>query len=215
MPKENYAGHILHNVKHDTLEGTPVLKQGKVTDSLEEEHYTPKEESSQPKQEATDHENPQNTKKTDPEFSIDRIKHSDSLMKLYTGCPNYGTFLFILNKSKHFHKGKITNSDLTTAKNYQQSPSKPGCRGKPGPRSELNTENQLLLTLMKIWLDLHIEDLAFRFGVSVASVSHVISTWIEFLGRELEPLIYWPTVEETLSYNPKCFVGNLKKLKVL
>lgn len=100
VPKENYAGHILHNVKHDTLEGTPVLKQGKVTDSLEEEHYTPKEESSQPKQEATDHENPQNTKKTDPEFSIDRIKHSDGLMKLYTGCPNYGTFLFILNKNR-------------------------------------------------------------------------------------------------------------------
>ena len=140
-------------------------------------------------------------------------------MKLYTGCPNYVTFLFILNKVEpkvgklHFHKGKITNIDLTTTKNYQQSPSKPGCRGKPGPRSELNAENQLLMTLMKIRLDLHIEDLAFRFSVSAASVSRIISTWIEFLGRELEPLIYWPTMEQTLSYNPKCFVGNLKKVE--
>ena len=62
------------------------------------------------------------------------------------------------------------------------------------------------MTLMKIiWLDLHIEELAFSFGA--ASVSHIISTWIDFLSRELEPLIYWPTVEETLSHNPKCFVG--------
>lgn len=103
-------------------------------------------------------------------------------MKLYTGCPNYVTFLFILNKVEpkagklHFHKGKITNIDLTTTKNYQQSPSKPGCRGKPGPRSKLNAVNQLLLTLMKIRLDLHIEDLAFRFSVSAAFVSRIIST---------------------------------------
>ena len=119
-------------------------------------------------------------------------------MKLYTGCPNYGPFLFILNKVKpkvgklHFHKGKITDIHLTTPKNYQQSPSKPGCRGKPILRSELNAENQLLMTLMKIRQDLHIEDLAFRFGVSAASVnvSRIISIWIEFLSKELEPLIY-------------------------
>ena len=36
-----------------------------------------------------------------------------------------------------------------------------------------------------------------------------------FLGRELESLLYWPTEEETLSYTPKSFVGNLKRLKVL
>lgn len=95
---------------------------------MQEEYYTPKKESSQPKQEATDYENPQNTKKNHPEFSIDRIKHSDNLMKLYIGCPNYGTFLFILNKVEpkvgklHFHKGKITNIDLTTPKKLPAKP---------------------------------------------------------------------------------------------
>ena len=98
MLEENYPGD---NVKHGTLEGTPVLKQWKVTDSrLEEKHYTPKEESSQPTWKANDHENPKNTKKTDPEFSIDRIKHSDSLMKLYTGSPNYGTFFIYFKQSR-------------------------------------------------------------------------------------------------------------------
>ena len=152
------------------------------------------------------------------EFSIEKIKNSDNLMKLYTGCPNYQIFLLILNKGKpkvrklQFHKGKLTSNNINTTKNYQNSPTKPGCRGKQGPRGELNTENQLLLTLMKVRLDLHVEDLSFTFGLCKASVSRIISTWIPFLGMELQPLIYWPTVEETLSYTPICFVGNLKKV---
>ena len=159
-------------------------------------------------------EGPQVTKKitkTKSEFSIEKIKNSDNLMKLYTGCPNYQIFLFILNKVKpkvrklQYHKGKITSNNINTTKNYQSSPTKPGCRGKPGPRSELNTE--------KVRLNLHVEDLSFRFGLCKASVSCIISTWIPFLGMELQPLIYWPTVEETLSYTPICFLGNLKKVE--
>ena len=85
-------------------------------------------------------------------------------MKLYTGCPNHQIFLFILHKVKpkvsqlQFHKGKITSNIINATKNYQKSPTRPGCRGKPGPRSDLNTENQLLFTL-------HVEDLSFRFGL--------------------------------------------------
>ena len=71
----------------------------------------------------------------------------------------------------------------------------------------------MLMTLMKLRLNLHTDDLAFRFSVSVSSFSLIISTWMGFLGRELEPLLYWPTEEETLSYTPKCFVGNLKKFE--
>ena len=161
-------------------------------------------------------EGPQVTKKatkTRCEFSIEIIKNSEKLMKLYTGCPNCQILWFILNKVKpkvgklQFHKGKITSNNIKTTQNYQNSPTKPNCRGKPEPRSELNTENQLLLTLMKVRLDLHVEDLSFRFGLCKASVSRIISTWIPFLGMELQPLIYWPTVEETLSYTPVCFAG--------
>ena len=67
---------------------------------------------------------------------------------------------------------------------------------------------------MKVRLDLHVEDLSFRFCLCKASVSRIISTWIPFLGMELQPLIYWPAVEETLSYTPICFVGKLKKVEI-
>ena len=202
---------VSDTVKQDPVKKTSALKQGEVADDCcREQKFVVGQEGPQVTKKAT---------KTKSEFSIEKIKNSDNLMKLYTGCPNYQIFLFIFNKVKpkvrklQYHKGKITSNNINTTKNYQNSPTKPGCRGKPGPCSELNTENQLLLTLMKVRLDLHVEDLSFRFGLCKASVSRIISTWIPFLGMELQPLIYWPTVEDTLSYTPICFVGNLKKVE--
>ena len=54
---------------------------------------------------------PRSSKKAYPAFNIDKIKHSNSLMKLFSGCPNYEIFSFIFNKVKpkvaklKFHKG--------------------------------------------------------------------------------------------------------------
>ena len=215
---ENNITDLSDNETINIAEQQPLKYKG--NDEEDKERRCSNEvEGSQTNQEAK--RSPQSTKKAYPAFNIDTIKHSNSLMKLYSGCPNYEIFSFIFNNLKvkpkvaklQFHKGKVKKDDLKTTKNYQKSPSKPGSRGKPGPRSELEPENQLLMTLMKLRLDLHIEDLAFRFGVSAASVSRTVSTWIEFLGRELKPLIYWPTVEETLSYYLKCFLGNLKKVE--
>ena len=42
---------------------------------------------------------------------------------------------------------------------------------------------------------------------------HPFLVLFPFLGMELQPLIYWPAVEETLSYTPICFVGKLKKVE--
>ena len=186
---------VSDTAKQDPVKETSALKQGEVAhDCCREQKLVVGQEGPQVTKRET---------KTKSEFSIEKINNSDNLMKLYTGCPNYQIFLFILNKVKpkvrklQYHKGKITSNNINTTKNYQNSPTKPGCRGKPGPRSELNTENQLLLTLMKVRLDLHVEDLSFRFGLCKASVSLFISTWIPFLRMELKPLIYWPTVEET------------------
>jgi hypothetical protein len=66
---------------------------------------------------------------------------------------------------------------------------------------------------MRIRLDLKIDDLAFRFGVSSSHVSSIVSTMISFLSRELEPLIYWPTPEQTLAYTSKHFLGNLANVE--
>ena len=67
------------------------------------------------------------------------------------------------------------------------------------------------MTLMRIRLDAPVEDLAFRFGISSSHASNTITTFIVFLSLELEPFIYWPTPEETLSYTHPHFSGDFNK----
>ena len=58
---------------------------------------------------------------------------------------------------------KFKGATSYNVKRYQQNMTK-----KPGPERKLKPENELLLTLMKIKLDLLYEDLAFRFDITVS-----------------------------------------------
>ena len=115
------------------------------------------------------------------DFSIDDIKHNDHLVELYTGIPTYGVFKFLSEKLEvkvtkmQYYKGV----DSHKSKRYQVNDS----HAKPRRKRALNCENELLLVLARLRQGLSLEDLAFRFKVSVSSVSGIISTWVPFLGR--------------------------------
>nr|XP_047127822.1 uncharacterized protein LOC124808658 [Hydra vulgaris] len=71
-------------------------------------------------------------------------------------------------------------TECPTENQYQFSPaSKPSSTGKPGPARQLFVEDEVILT-----------------------------TFITLLARELEPLIYWPAPEETLSFTHPHFIGD-------
>ena len=137
------------------------------------------------------------------DFSIDDIKHDYYLVELYTGIPTYGVFKFLSEKLE----GKVTKMqyykgvDSHKSKRYQVNDS----HAKPGRKRALNCENELLLVLARLRQGLSLEDLAFRFKVSVSSVSGIISTWVPFLGRELASLIYWPRKDELQLFYPEAF----------
>ena len=81
---------VSDNVKQDPVKKTSALKQGEVADDCCREQKL-----------VVGQEGPQVTKratKTKSEFSIEKFKNSDNLMKLYTGCPNYQIFLFFFFK---------------------------------------------------------------------------------------------------------------------
>ena len=80
---------VSDNVKQDPVKKTSALKQGEVADDCCREQKI-----------VVGQEGPQVTKKAKSEFSIEKIKNSDNLMKLHTGCLNYQIFWFILNKVK-------------------------------------------------------------------------------------------------------------------
>ncbi|KAK7482090.1 hypothetical protein BaRGS_00026674 [Batillaria attramentaria] len=65
--------------------------------------------------------------------------------------------------------------------------------------------DQILMTLMKLRLNLLLEDLARRFSVSVSQVSKVNTFWIRKLSAELGKLIYWLPRETIRATMPECF----------
>lgn len=140
--------------------------------------------------------------KTESVFGIHKIRNSESLMKVYTGLTSYDKFEWLFNTVAHnlpnlkYYRGEMS----CRPKRYQAGTSK-----KPGPKRKLDHQNELLLTLVKLKLDLLEDDLAFRFNISTSLVSQILSTWIPLLAKELEGLIYWPSREEINQYYPACF----------
>lgn len=137
-----------------------------------------------------------------PKIDIEGMKDDDKVIYLHTGLANYPTFRWLYDEIKEsaknmtYYRGKTSVID----KKYQ----KEGTR-KPGPKRKLSKENELLLTLMRLKLDVVENYLAFLFNISQTTVSQILSTWIPLLGRELKGLVYWPTQEEILQAYPKCF----------
>ena len=121
---------------------------------------------------------------------------------IYTGCQNSGIFDWIFCKIKrkalklHYFRGEKSSA----TKNYQHNQN----HRKGGKKMVLDIEDLLLLTLMRLRVGMPQFDLAFRFQVLQSLISRILATWIPFLAKELESLIYWPSCEDIKRY-PKCF----------
>lgn len=135
-------------------------------------------------------------------FSYDSIKNSDELVKFHTGFPSAEVYEFVFKALEPkcadlcYFKGKKSYD----VKKYQTSETL-----KPGPSRVLKPVDEMLLTLMKLRLNLLHVDLAVRFKISASSVGTILSTWIPFLGFELKSFIRWPSMENILAHYPRCY----------
>ena len=59
----------------------------------------------------------------------------------------------------------------------------------------MTQQDEFLLVLMRLCLNLQVEDLAYRFHVAKSTVSHIFGTWIDIMAIRLKFLIKWPTKE--------------------
>lgn len=64
---------------------------------------------------------------------------------------------------------------------------------------------------MKLKQDIPLKDLAFRFGVSLSTVSRVFSCWMIALDVRLAPLVSWPDREDLWRTMPQCFQDSFGK----
>lgn len=69
----------------------------------------------------------------------------------------------------------------------------------------LTSFNQLLLTLVKLRLNLHFKDLAYRFKISATTASSYFDNIIEILYRRFKSLIIWPERSMLQKNMPICF----------
>ena len=138
-------------------------------------------------------------------FSPNRLRfeslmNNDALMKLYTGIPSCKIFLWLCDSlankigRMHYYKGISSHAHEWNTDGNRR-----------GPPRILDPRSEILLTLMRLRLNLVEEDLAFRFQISPPLVSSILSTYIPFLGRELKRFIVWPTLDAINSYYPECF----------
>lgn len=69
----------------------------------------------------------------------------------------------------------------------------------------LSSFNQLLLTLVKLRLNLHFKDLAFRFNISASTASTYFQNLVHIMYERFKIFIIWPSKSESQMNIPQCF----------
>lgn len=129
-------------------------------------------------------------------FSMQEIKHDDQKLAFYTGFQGLERFLVF---AKFVETGFIAHKE----ENMQ---------GRP---SALSVEDQLLLVLCRLRVGLLEQDLAYRFGVHISTVSRVWTFWVDFLSGYLTQVDWWPTRDITQRYMPHCFLDSYPTTRVI
>ena len=82
----------------------------------------------------------------------------------------------------------------------------------------LSLFQEMVMVLMKLRLNVPHQDLAYRFGVSMSTVSRTFAHWLVTMDVRLSPLIRWPEREELWKTMPQCFkfsFGNIKTTVII
>ena len=121
-------------------------------------------------------------------FSVDELKNDYSAVRFYTGFPNFDTlmnaFSYLLPELEH-----ITYWRGLDTKGFR----KKLVILKTCPKRKLTLLEEFVLVLRRLKVGLFLNDLADRFGISMAQSSKIFTTWINFLYNELSLLLPFPS----------------------
>ena len=74
----------------------------------------------------------------------------------------------------------------------------------PASNSKLKPFQEFVAVLMKLRLNTQMQDLAYRFNVSVATISRIFLKWIRALDGRLRSLIFWPDRDALIDEDYAC-----------
>ena len=102
----------------------------------------------------------------------------DEKVRLYTGLPSYEVLLVIFEH---------VAPDVTRC------------------TQSLDRFQEFVLVLMKLRLNVPLQDLAYRFNISLTTASRIFSSWMVVLDAKLSTLVFWPEREQLWNTMPVCF----------
>ncbi|XP_072027733.1 uncharacterized protein [Amphiura filiformis] len=133
---------------------------------------------------------------------ISKTLKTDNDVKNFTGISNMaalkqlGEFVKPKVQKMRYWKGKkrvLSTKIKRIGKSPKRTPKLPVRSPlKTGPKRKLTIDEEIVLVLMKLRLALSNIFLASLFGIAASTCSSIFNTWIKFLARELQPLIFWP-----------------------
>ncbi|KAM7297119.1 uncharacterized protein ISCGN_022272 [Ixodes scapularis] len=155
--------------------------------------------------EILEEENKKLKQKVSRKFSIECFKDAPEDVQFYTGLPDYGTFMFLL---KFVDPGQNGENVKLWSVSYSQD-------SKQGRPRSLPPHDELFLILVRLRLGLFEKDLAFRFGISVGTVSRLCTTWISYLYMHFARLDLWATRQQVDEDMPPAFKEKYPTTRVI
>ena len=143
------------------------------------------------------------------EFSIQNIADQD--VCFFTGFSNRQVFDEMLTYLNVGSNGE----NLVYIRNEAKDDLNANLGKKRGRKRKLSPSNQLFLFLCRVRLGLFELDLAYRFNMSMSTVSNIIISWSNFLYLRLGSLCIWPSKEQVIETMPESFKAKYPNTRVI
>lgn len=117
-------------------------------------------------------------KRADPPFCESYFNDDDEKVRFYTGLPSFSVLMSTFNH--------VAPHDLSRSK-------------------ILNQFQEFILVLIRLRLNVFLQDLAYIFEISRRTVQRIINSWMEAMDVRLSPLIHCPERDSLKATMPQCF----------
>ena len=139
---------------------------------------------------------------------LENIKQNDSLIKFYTGFPDFATLIIFYEE---ILKGDAEEMRVWKGKDCKDSFDDFKC-GRP---HKLPLLEQFFMTLVRLRLGLLELDIANRFGVSQSTVSRTTLTWINLMYHNFKAIERFPSWSVVKKYMPDIFKKEYPNTRII
>jgi hypothetical protein len=156
-------------------------------------------------------------------FGLERFSGSNEDINFYTGFPDYQTLIEFWkyiepNSSRLTYYSYLKNStdvNFNNAFPYLNLTEKKFPGSSVGAQRSLQPIDEFCLFLTRLRVGLLERDLAFRFNISVPTVSDIIITWSNYMYIMLGSLPVWTSREVIKLHLPEAFRGRFENVRCI